>query len=1004
MHDDLGTKIAQLEALRPSFGDAWVDAQIAALQGAAVQTSQRMEVSAASSISASPQISTGGELRDSAIGQGNLVLRDIMIEPGGTLAISTAPANQPPPPEAVARAVARYLETLLERYRHLNLQGLGAGGHRQVRIGLRSVFINVRTDQHIAATEMLFSKTTREETAANSSRYIFTRNLSDAFMQGSSQSELRRWVEALFNHEEQVYIRQRLGEDRLKRDDKRLRELLDRLQPPRTALELIRHEPALVLLGDPGGGKTTVLRYLAMGFAHARLYAGQADTALDPELAWDGPLPLPVLVQLRRFAEELTGPPDSADHLLSHIERILTGDRLHELAQHLLQRLEAGELVVLLDGLDEIADDARRAWARQAVALFQSRFAQSRLVVTSRIYAYRDACVLPPVFRVATLQPLDPEAQRDFVRRWYQAALLEGAELTAGEQRPAAADRARELLDGLDRRPRLGEIAANPLLLTMICLVHQHRLRLPQQRAKLYEECLLLLLEQWEQRRADGAKAGLAVELGVADSTDRLALVQPLAYQLQLLGREEATQREVQTWLLERFLDLADNDGNRAKQLITRFLDFLEGRSGLLIARDIKARYAFPHRTFQEYLVARELIYQGDSAVRSAVVNQRHAPPWREVILLIVGHLVASGQPQAARALGWALLEADPEGSDGFYRSVVLAGDVVEELGSMLGREGQALKDQVVTALVELVQAGRLSAKERVEAAFLLGRLGDPRLPTPNQSAYWCPIDPGLFWFGDEAKAPLKQVELSYGYQIARYPVTNQEYAQFIADGGYEREEWWTQNGWRWRLPVGHDDSWENNARPITRPWLAQNNGFNSPTQPVVGVSWYEAAAYCIWLTRRGQQQGWLALHEELRLPTSLEWERAARHTDQRIYPWGDDMPTIEHANFDQTGINLPAPVGCFPRGSATCGAFDMAGNIWEWTATDYQKGRHVEPKKDFTRNQAIVLRTGDYSESVERLRCGSRWVVPRSGSNSLGFRVIRSLRSSEEDFWNAEF
>ncbi len=136
------------------------------------------------------------------------------------------------------------------------------------------------------------------------------------------------------------------------------------------------------------------------------------------------------------------------------------------------------------------------------------------------------------------------------------------------------------------------------------------------------------------------------------DQTDRLALIQPIAYQLQVHGREEARQDEVRDWLMRRFLGLARNDGALAETLIETFLTFLEGRSGLLIARDIKDRYAFPHKTFQEYLAARELIYRGSQVMHEQVLAQRHAPTWREVILLVAGHLVASGQPQEGQGAG----------------------------------------------------------------------------------------------------------------------------------------------------------------------------------------------------------------------------------------------------------------------------------------------------------------------------------------------------------------
>ncbi|NNJ11957.1 SUMF1/EgtB/PvdO family nonheme iron enzyme [Chloroflexales bacterium ZM16-3] len=950
---DIAAKIAALEA------------QIAALRAEAPPPAQRIEADTASD---NIQASAG---RDA------LVLREITIAPGGTLVVGGQPLDLPPDPADIQAALVAYLHSLFERYCFLNLTGL-AGGARQARVELRSVFVSVRTDYTIPDLGALLGEQA-DDAPRRSTRMTLKSpaQLSD---------DLRRWLDELLPPEDRQWLvaadaAPQPDSGRAAPDDHR-EQVVRMLQARRTALELIRHEPALVLLGDPGSGKTTVLRHLALGFAHARLHADAPGAALDPELAWDGPLPLPILVQLRRFAEGLSGPPASADPLLRHIEGVLADDRLDALARHLLARLEAGSVILLLDGLDEVADDTRRAWVSQAAARFQSRFPKSRVVLTSRIYAYRDTCMLPPPFRVVTIQPLEQPAQDDFLLRWYRAALLQGSELAGDEQERAAQERSRELIDALSRRPRLREIAANPLLLTMIALVHQHRYRLPQQRADLYKECLLLLLDQWEQRRAEGEPAGLAVELGVPDQTDRLALIQPIAYELQLCGREEASNREARRWLLERFLDLANGDGERAKALIGRFLDFLEGRSGLLIARDIKERYAFPHKTFQEYLAARELIRS--ERMLEEIVDHRHAATWREVILLVAGQLVAGGLVREARAIAWKLLDADPEGSEGFYRSAALAGEILEELGGVLGREGQSLKEQVVTALVQLVQGGALGANERVDAAFLLARLGDPRLPAPKHPAYWCDVAPGPFWYSDDQKGELKQVCLDYAYKIARFPVTNAAFADFMEAGGYEREAWWTPEGWKY----SQRSRW-------SEPRYWRDSRYNEPTQPVVGVSWYEAAAYCIWLTEHGHRERWLPADAEIRLPTSLEWERAARGDDsKRRYPWGDDPPTPEHSNYGETGIGQPAPVGCFPLGAAGCGGEDMAGNVYEWMCSTGEQPERAQ--KDFTPDTGALLSWSYFGDSSEYLCCGSRIrYSPCNWNYSWSFRVLWSPRST---------
>jgi formylglycine-generating enzyme required for sulfatase activity len=213
--------------------------------------------------------------------------------------------------------------------------------------------------------------------------------------------------------------------------------------------------------------------------------------------------------------------------------------------------------------------------------------------------------------------------------------------------------------------------------------------------------------------------------------------------------------------------------------------------------------------------------------------------------------------------------------------------------------------------------------------------------------------------------------------------VTNAEYARFIAAGGYTQQEWWTEQGWNWK-------------RSRTEPNYSDDSRFNNPTQPVVGVSWYESVAYCRWLTAQGHAQGWLPAEQEIRLPTSLEWERAARHTDQRPYPWGTEEPTPERANYAETEIGRPSPVGCFPAGAAVCGAQDLAGNVLEWLATPSGQSEQEEPEKDFTTQQVVFLSGSAFWRGKGELLCGSRnGYFPFNWNLGPGFRVLQSPRSS---------
>lgn len=190
--------------------------------------------------------------------------------------------------------------------------------------------------------------------------------------------------------------------------------------------------------------------------------------------------------------------------------------------------------------------------------------------------------------------------------------------------------------------------------------------------------------------------------------------------------------------------------------------------------------------------------------------------------------------------------------------------------------------------------------------------------------------------------------------------------------------------------PGGHP--YDDQEQRITLPRYWDDPTFNNPLQPVVGVSWYEAAAYCSWLTAQGHTQGWLSATDTIRLPTSMEWERAARHTDQRRYPWGEAAPTPERTNYADSNLGRQSPVGCYPAGVAICGAWDMVGNTQGWMATPEEQPLMLEPAKDVTPEQTVLLVYNDFTDSEEHLCCGARnRNNPNSGVYDLGFRVMLS-------------
>ncbi|MBM3224077.1 MAG: ergothioneine biosynthesis protein EgtB [Candidatus Tectomicrobia bacterium] len=169
-------------------------------------------------------------------------------------------------------------------------------------------------------------------------------------------------------------------------------------------------------------------------------------------------------------------------------------------------------------------------------------------------------------------------------------------------------------------------------------------------------------------------------------------------------------------------------------------------------------------------------------------------------------------------------------------------------------------------------------------------------------------------------------------FQIARAPVTNAAFIAFVEDGGYQRRECWSMQGWVWRTKAQAQQPvyWQRDGQG----WVQRH--FDTmiplaPHAPVVHVTWYEAEAYCQWAGRR--------------LPTEAEWEMAASAEPtaagtgitgrKRRYPWGDEAPTAEHANLDTRVLGC-VDVAAFPAGDSAFGCRQMAGNIWEWTESAF--------------------------------------------------------------------
>ena len=730
------------------------------------------------------------------------------------------------------------------------------------------------------------------------------------------------------------------------------------------AQTLLDREKRLLILGDPGSGKSTLVNYLAYILAQAGNAADAAPwlARLDP---WGHGVLLPLRVELRHFAAWAADQPRNRGGLLAYLPELLIAWGLDEFWPTLCESIQHPDapLLFLLDGLDEVPT-AQRGAVVQAVQDFARHYAQHRYVVTCRPYAYVGQPWPLRGFKEVTLAPFSQEQQHAFIATWYSELARRGRIAEAEGQ-----ERVQQLQTAIQRRDLQG-LAQRPLLLTVMALLHSFRGQLPDDRTELYADAVDLLLRRWERRV--GAELGVIEQLALPGlkASDLEAGLYEVAYRahsgtVEAAGTADVDEGDLRQWLAPYL----GKDWNKAGL----FVEYIRERAGLLV-RHKTAAYTFPHRTFQEFMAACHLVGLEDYPREAAQHVQSDAARWREVFILAAGHAARTHRLGQAIAAVNALCPreladvARPKAED--FLAAELAGEALLEIGLIgVQREasGQAAQNRVRRWLVAALRADKelLAARQRAQAGNVLAQLGDPRdfdeLIDIPAGPFLMGSDPAQDQqaYGDEQ--PQHEVTLP-AYRIGKYPVTVGQFRRFVVESGYKPRD----N----RCPEG----------------IANH--------PVVNVTWHDARAYCAWLTEVWRAAGKITVAEEVRLSTEAEWEKAARGTEGLIYPWGDE-PDPERANYDKTGIGSTSAVGCFPGGASPYGCLDMAGNVWEWTRSIEQDYPYKadDSREDLEGKGLRVQRGGSWNNNARVARCAYRYrYFPDYFNDNYGFRMVVSL------------
>ncbi len=694
-----------------------------------------------------------------------------------------------------------------------------------------------------------------------------------------------------------------------------------------------------VVCADPGAGKTTMLRHFAQRLAKAVEEDSQAR--------------IPIYVSLASWAR---GPNTPLEKLVE--DQLTAGDGLATTLDQAAREQPRGRVVVLLDGLDEVPHDSLDDIRNRLIDL-ANRWPRTPIVVTTRPIGYLPFS--PELFRDVDLLPLDRLRKREFLVDWFcDKGIAEGH------------------LAAIDADVRLTELSGCPLYLTLLALLFEKDIVPSGLRHELYDQVIKLLLEG---KHRDQPAMGYISFIRRALQTLAIDMTERDAQSMDLESAEGVLLRAPQ--VREELESVGVWDKN-----ICRFLEMQGERIGIF--GSYSGEWSFWHKSFREALVA-EALSEAELLARLQKLDGLESR-WAEPIALICGRsddpdnflleIAKQNQNLAMRALA-GIAKVRPEtvqqvvglSADEDERVLAYARlpDQIDDVHQLAGVFVAIAKQRVAAResglgfdLYHLDEA-LLRLRDSAGHAFVEARRAElwTCVPVPEEELsfevagepgdeFWVTIPGGEFVMGsedgDDDERPCHRVEFEQSFELARVPVTVAQFAAF-------------------------DPAWGDKHQ-------AEDNG----NHPAAELSWFEAVAFCRWLSRQGR---------EVRLPSEAEWEYACRAGSTSDYWSGKEEADLKRvAWFDENSGYSTHAVGELKANA--WGLFDVHGNVREWCQDTWHDSYDAAPADgsawEDSGSVSRVVRGGGWIFRASSCRSACRnGYDPGWRSDSIGFRPARS-------------